>query len=125
MKIFIILALVYTGLSSPLEGIYEGRQFEEKVEVSGNIYDLATGEALTGASITLINEGKTVFTDFDGNFTLVLPRDKSIALKVEYISYQKKIIREIKADGTENLRIGLKEKKEANEPVSFSDHSKA
>ena len=59
--------------------------------VSGKVLDNITGEALTGVKLTVKGSGKSVYTDFDGNFEINGVREGKLELTASYISYKKKV----------------------------------
>ncbi len=112
MKIFIVLSLILSGLYPQDKFDLRKSESPSKTEIAGKVFDLGSGEALAGASITLIGSNETVMSGFDGEFVLSIPEKESYSLRIEYISYQEKIIRNIQLKDLKNLQIGLNEKKD-------------
>jgi hypothetical protein len=76
--------------------------------VTGQVIDMATGEGLAGASITIDGAETKTFTDFDGRFRMngLLPGKYDI--KVSYISYEEVTIEQFNLTGvSETLKVKL------------------
>jgi len=73
----------------------------------GMVFDKITNETLAGAAITA--NGKKVYTDLDGNFTLPNLCGEKCQLKISFISYEEQTI-EIDADNTQSLQIKLQQR---------------
>lgn len=58
---------------------------EAKIIVSGNIKDNKNDETLAGAAVFF--DGKKIYSDLDGKFTLPVTKPGKYQLKVELISY--------------------------------------
>lgn len=59
-------------------------------ELKGIVFDKSTNETLAGASITV--NGKKLYTDLDGNFTLPASSNGICELKISMISYEDKVL---------------------------------
>ena len=46
------------------------------------------GEAVPGASITILETGDTFFADLDGNFSLTLPVDKVYTISISTVGFE-------------------------------------
>ena len=68
--------------------IFAGFSFAQNVKLSGKISDEETGEALIGASVAVGTIGTV--TDFDGNFSIDLPKPNSYVVKFSYVGYNNK-----------------------------------
>jgi hypothetical protein len=55
------------------------------VNVTGQVVDMVTGEALVGVALKVNNE--TIYTDFDGNFQTTISNQKTLLLVANLISY--------------------------------------
>jgi hypothetical protein len=75
--------------------------------LTGKIVEYSTGDALTGVQIEVIGTEISVLSDFDGEFEIPLKKCSPVSLRISYISYQKKIIRNL--DLEEDLIIKLKD----------------
>lgn len=71
------------------------------------VYDKSTRETLAGA-LVLIN-GKKVYTDLDGNFTIPAGTTGSCELKISMISYEDKVLT-ISTDTKSTLKIELNQR---------------
>jgi hypothetical protein len=77
--------------------------------LSGVVLDNETGETLTGVAIRFEGSKQTVYTDFDGNFTIsnVIPGNYNILSS--YISYSNNRLKDVNVKGVNNLiRLVLK-----------------
>lgn len=80
---------------------------EEIYALRGKVIDAETGEPLRGATIQVLEVPKGTFSDPQGNFKLIdLPLDR-FSLKISYIGYQTKIIKEIEKDKFKELQVIL------------------
>lgn len=114
MKIFILISLVFSGLSPHIDKDVKDTESTNIVNISGKIFDLSTGEALTGATITVLDSETATLSGFDGDFLIAIPEKDSYSLRIEFVSYQKKIIRNITIENLQDLQIGLMESKDVN-----------
>lgn len=55
----------------------------------GRVVDATTGEGLTGASLTLMQTGRTILADLDGTFVLDGLAQRNYTLAVTYLGYKK------------------------------------
>ena len=62
--------------------------------IKGNVHDKATGETLIGANVYIEGTGFGAATDIDGNFSFDISAG-TYTLTIEYVSYQKKQIKDI------------------------------
>jgi len=76
-------------------------------EIKGMVFDKSTNETLAGASV-LIN-GKKVYTDLDGNFTIPAGATGNCELKISMISYEDKVMT-IDLSGKTSLKIELNQR---------------
>lgn len=83
------------------------------VEINGQVQDFLSGEALTGAEVSIKESQKTVYTDFDGNFSFSQMAPGTYNIVVSYISYDKSFVEQvtIKENNTKSLSIKLKDTK--------------
>lgn len=63
--------------------------------VSGTVTDAITGEALAGAAVEIENTDIRVFTDLEGKFQFDQLNVGTYSIKVKYISYQDKALKEL------------------------------
>jgi len=79
--------------------------------VTGNVVD-GQMESMVGVRIEIVELEKTVYTDFDGNFTLQDLRPGSYTIKVSQVSYQAKeaTVYNIDVESSTTLDIQLESK---------------
>jgi hypothetical protein len=76
-------------------------------EIKGIVFDKSTNETLAGAAI-LIN-GKKLYSDLDGNFTLPAGATGTCELKVSMISYQDMVMK-VDLSSLKSLKIELNQR---------------
>ena len=75
--------------------------------ITGKVIEEITGESLTGVEIEILGTGKTVYTGFDGEFSIEgLDNRTNYSIQIQYVSFRKKIIRQINP-GREEMIIRL------------------
>ncbi|MCP9611821.1 carboxypeptidase-like regulatory domain-containing protein [Coprobacter tertius] len=74
--------------------------------VSGNVYDMVAGESLTGVTVSV--NGKKVFTDMDGNFSIPEVTGTECEIKVSMISY-KPLVLKVPVRDASGLKINLQQ----------------
>lgn len=62
---------------------------ENTCEVSGSVLDEHTGESLAGVKITIIESGKSTYTDFNGNYNFDNVKPGTYSISVSYVAYNK------------------------------------
>lgn len=73
----------------------------------GKVIDAETGEPLQGATIQVLEIPRGTFSDPQGNFKLSdLPLDK-FSLRISYLGYQTKFIKEIEKEKAKELKVTL------------------
>ena len=79
----------------------------ETLALSGTVLDFNSGETLTGVEVTIEGTDIKVYTDFDGKFEIgdVTPGNYNII--ASYISYDKSLIENFKAD-IKNNEVDIK-----------------
>lgn len=82
-------------------------QISDRFFLKGNVKDILSLETLAG--VTLSVNGQKVYTDFDGNFTIVSLCQGECEIKVSYISYQEQIFK-FEINKNENLQIYLQQR---------------
>lgn len=70
----------------------------KEAAISGKIID-ATGQALSGANITVLETGKSTFSNADGIFRLSVPQGV-YNLEISHVFYQTKLVQNVKAGGS-------------------------
>jgi len=61
---------------------------------TGVVLDAQNAEALSGATIKVVELDREVFADFDGNFTLENIPEGTYTLEISFVSYETKIVEE-------------------------------
>lgn len=56
--------------------------------VKGRVYDKASHEALAGVKVSVENSTQAVYTDLEGNFTLLITNQEKPVLSFNTVSYQ-------------------------------------
>ncbi len=77
----------------------------EMVVLSGKAIDAQTGEALSGVAITLTGLNKTVYTDFDGNFTVDDLQPGKYNLTANLITYKETSLEKYAVQKSKTNRI--------------------
>ena len=72
------------------------------VTLTGNIVDLASGEALVGVEVKIDGTDIKTYTDFDGNFEIPDVKPGKYSLIASYISYNKSLVENLECDKAEN-----------------------
>ena len=75
----------------------EGNKNKDSVTIEGVVVDKLTGENLTGVELYLVEAGRKVYTDFDGNFKLDGLNPGTYNIKASIISY-KVVYKKLSAD---------------------------
>ncbi len=94
MKKSVIAILFFFSVSFAFAGDGSGKNKEKAANCSytGFVLDAANAEALTGATVKIVELNKQVFTDFDGKFTLAEIPEGEYTLEISFISYDTKVI---------------------------------
>lgn len=74
--------------------------------VSGKVIDQKIGETLVGATVTV--NGKKVFTDLEGNFTVNNVSGDNCEIQVNMISYKPEVIK-VSVNESKNIQVALKQ----------------
>jgi len=109
MKKLLLLSIVLLGLNVS----FANSKTEESVTpastenlcIQGNVTDINSGEALAGVKIEIEGTKEVVYTDFEGNFSIVKLKAGNYDLNVSYISYNEVAFEDIKL---ENSQVSLK-----------------
>lgn len=76
-------------------------------DISGQITDAETGESLIGANILIVGTSTGTVTDFDGNFSMILPEGMN-ELEVSYTGYASKRVT-VGAESVINVQLSAGE----------------
>lgn len=96
-------------------------QDDQRATLSGKVVEAASGQALTGANISLIGTYKGASSDINGNFVIngIKPGDYNV--KVQFIGFETKIFTEIRftPGETKEITVELKEQTESLNEVTI------
>jgi outer membrane receptor protein involved in Fe transport len=95
-------------------------------KISGNIIDAGSGKSLDGATITLIENSKTIFADQNGNFSFSKLAAGKYSVRCTYTGHVEKIVDEIVVKENDNTTITISlEQKKSDEVVVSATRSRA
>jgi len=103
---FMFLSMNISASGNPVPEPKPEAQVQTTV-LRGMVFDKLTNETLAGAAITA--NGKKVYTDLDGNFTLPNLCGDKCQLKISFISYEEQTI-DIDTNSTQSLQIKLQQR---------------
>ena len=110
----IILSIVFVALIGIAYADNEGNTSNasesspvEMVSLSGTVIDFQSGEVLTGVEVIIEGTDIKVYTDFDGNFEIDNVKPGNYNIIASYISYDKSLIENFKAD-MDNNEVDIK-----------------
>jgi hypothetical protein len=75
----------------------------ETVKLAGKVVDQESGSALAGATIIVEGANKTIRTDVEGNFFVMVEKGKKIVLKISNVGYGVKVVNEVEVTPTSGL----------------------
>lgn len=75
------------------------------LEVQGILIDQDTGEPLSGAAIRVVGTDIVVYSGFEGDFSLQSLPAGIKEIEISFVSYRKKIIRELKPGHVGSIRL--------------------
>ena len=101
-----IIALISFSISFANNGNTEKKELK-MYSISGKVID--ANESLTGVQILLDGKETTVYTDFDGNFTLDNVVEGEHTVSFSLITYENKEVK-LKTNSNESVTIELEEK---------------
>lgn len=112
----VILTVLFAASLSFLYSDNDGTVSDAKktpvptVELSGQVVDIISGEALAGVEIKIEGTDLKVYTDFDGNFIFQDVKPGKYNIITSYISYKGSLIENFSANLNNNeLSIKLEE----------------
>ncbi len=109
MRQLYFLVFLFVSLSVYGIGPENPPSSENTTVIEGKVVDELTGEGLPGVEIKLLGSDKVIYSDFDGNFSIVNIMPGNYALSADYISYKTRIITGINTvPGSLNCIIKLK-----------------
>jgi len=77
------------------------------ISLSGDVFDIITGEPLTGVEVSIEGTNLKAYSDFDGHFTIDNVKPGTCNLIASFISYKKSLVENYQADGNKELNIKL------------------
>ncbi len=84
--------------------------FSQTAAIRGKVTDASTGEELPGTNVLFVGTINGTTTDFDGNFSLNNLKEGTYTIQCSFISYQTKVIKDIKVAEGEiklvNIQLG-------------------
>jgi outer membrane receptor protein involved in Fe transport len=95
-------------------------------KISGTIIDAGSGKPLDGATITLIENSKTISADQNGNFSFGKLAAGKYSVKCSYTGHEQKIVDEIIVKDNDNTVITISlEQKKSDEVVVSATRTRA
>jgi hypothetical protein len=82
---------------------------EKAFMLRGKVKDQNSSETLAGVKVSLKGTSISVYTDFDGNFSVIVPAGTAPVLDFEMLSYEP-VTSVIKGQSASELEISLKER---------------
>jgi len=117
MKLLLLISCFFT-YSANIFSQTSAKVNSKTIKVNGIVVD-EKGEPIIGANIIVSDTKIGVITDFDGKFTLSVPREAKI--RVTYIGYEAK---EVAINGVENIKISLSENNKSLDEVVVVGYGK-
>lgn len=118
MKLRIIITLIFLifinwqGFSDGNNDISE--EANQKPSITGQVIDKETGEELVCANVLIEGQNFKTCTDIEGKFCFNSLPPGNYTLKIDYISYQESVIKEIRVRKNKPASLKIK-----LEPISF------
>ncbi len=106
LMVLAILGVLYAD-NEGIDTKGEAATAVQTISLSGKVMDYNSGEALTGVEITLEGTQIKIYTDFDGRFEIEGVKPGNYNIIAAYISYDKSLIENFKAD-IENNEVDIK-----------------
>jgi hypothetical protein len=92
-NLIVVFALVLFSLSLSAGDLGKKNKAEEaKCTYSGQVLDAENAEALTGATVRLVELNQEVFADFDGDFAFEDIPAGTYTIEISFVSYDTKIV---------------------------------
>jgi phosphoribosylformylglycinamidine (FGAM) synthase PurS component len=79
----------------------------QNILFNGKVFDLDNGAALAGSLVKVSGVQKTITTDVEGRFSILLPEGKTFTLTISSLGYTTKEVADIKIEKNANFEIGL------------------
>ena len=97
MKRILVLILLAIATSASAQNIL----------LNGKVFDIDNGTSLAGSLIKVNGVQKTISTDVEGRFSILLPEGKSFTITISSLGYVTKEVSDIKVEKNANVEIGL------------------
>lgn len=89
----VLTSFLAVGLFLSLNASDGDKKAKAKKHVfQGQVFDKTNAEALTGASITIVELDKTVYADFTGTFSFEDIPEGNYTIEVSFVSYDTKVL---------------------------------
>lgn len=109
------ITVFLTALLLSMAGAYASGESDKEsvrtVSLSGQVIDVATGEALAGVKVEVDGAGGVTYTDFEGNFAFEGLIPGSYCVNTSLISYQKGE-KQVDVDHSGRIQVRLEQIKE-------------
>lgn len=109
-----ISCLLFVALISCQISVYADGEKEIKPKqgvVTGTVTDKATGEILIGVKVCIEGSNKSVYTDFEGNFTIKNIESGQYIICTSYTSYKNKFLAlDIDTNTPKTIALALEQK---------------
>lgn len=77
------------------------------ISLTGDVFDVNTGEPLTGVEVSIEGTDHKAYSDFDGHFVIENVKPGSYNLIASFISYKKSFVENYQPDANKELNIKL------------------
>jgi hypothetical protein len=77
------------------------------ISLSGDVFDIHTGEPLTGVEVSIEGTDLKAYSDFDGHFTIQNVKPGAYNLIASFISYKKSLVENYELAANKELNIKL------------------
>jgi len=79
----------------------------QTIRISGKVLEEGSSTPVSGATVNLVDPAKTVTTDVEGRFFLILERGRKYTLTISSLGFQTKEISDLQLENGANLDISL------------------
>ena len=95
-----IIVLAFAALSSAEAGARAG-------SIYGRVYDSASGDRLTGASVLVMGTVKGASTDLDGKYTIEGLDPGEYDVRISFMGYSTKVVTGVEVKGEESVKLDV------------------
>ncbi len=110
-KLIFSLSIICLAIAGQAKDINEKAETTHEniltIQISGNVVDKTSKEALVGVEVKIDELNIKTYTDFDGMFSFKDLKPGEYNITASYISYEKNVI-EIPVDNKDNNQISIK-----------------